>query len=143
MAIDQDGDSTMTSSVDSIRPDESARAGARTPTGTDDPSSPGLNRSELSPPGSQAQGPGTSVAEQRTLESRPGPAAEPVASWNTKRAQEDYQRAMEFVVDRDFSLRMSPCLGVGFTDDLNTNSEASGIGEFGDPFDDRELHEKL
>lgn len=92
----------MTSSVDSIRP-EGARAGVRTPTGTEPPSS-SMNPSEISPPGSHTQVPGASV-EQRTLESRPGPAAEPtLASWNTKRAQEDFQRAMEFVVDRDFSL---------------------------------------
>jgi len=40
----------------------------------------------------------------------------PGASWMNKRAEEEYQRAMEFVVDKDFSLR-----------------------EFGDPFDDRDM----
>lgn len=33
---------------------------------------------------------------------------QPGASWMNKRAEEEYQRAMEFVVDKDFSLRMFP-----------------------------------
>ncbi|PGH00478.1 hypothetical protein AJ80_09169 [Polytolypa hystricis UAMH7299] len=46
--------------------------------------------------------------------------AEPGASWNNKKAEEEYQRAMEYVVDLDFS-----------------------INEFGDPFDDRDIDENL
>ncbi|ODH42113.1 hypothetical protein ACO22_01266 [Paracoccidioides brasiliensis] len=43
---------------------------------------------------------------------------EPGASWNNKKAEEEYQRAMELVVDQDFSLK-----------------------EFGDPFDDKDMTE--
>ncbi|KAJ5823347.1 hypothetical protein N7447_005687 [Penicillium robsamsonii] len=130
MAIDPkdpDGDSTMTSSVDSIRPDDGARTGARTPTGTNQPSSAGVDVSELSPPGSQTkQEADASVGDIGTaLEHGRGLPAEKtfesnVAAWKSKRAQEDYQRAMEYVVDKDFKL-----------------------DEFGDPFDERDLAEKL
>ncbi|KAI1957216.1 hypothetical protein LOZ58_005836 [Ophidiomyces ophidiicola] len=41
---------------------------------------------------------------------------EPGASWNTAKAQEEYQQMMSMVTDRDFSLN-----------------------EFGDPFDDRDM----
>ncbi|KAI1911077.1 hypothetical protein LOZ61_004055 [Ophidiomyces ophidiicola] len=41
---------------------------------------------------------------------------EPGASWNTAKAQEEYQQMMTMVTDRDFSLN-----------------------EFGDPFDDRDM----
>jgi hypothetical protein len=119
---DPDGDSTMTSSIDSIRPDDSARTGARTPTGNAQASSSGLNTSELSPPGSQTQQcPGAPPVDTRTaLEIRAGQTADKnaeLAAWKTKRAQEDYQRAMEYVVDKDFTLSMwciistSPVLG--------------------------------
>ncbi|KAJ5504198.1 hypothetical protein N7463_007072 [Penicillium fimorum] len=130
MAIDPkdpDGDSTMTSSVDSIRPDDSARTGARTPTGTNQASSAGADVSELSPPGSQTkQEVDASVGDISTaLEHSGGQPAEKtfesnVAAWKSKRAQEDYQRAMEYLVDKDFKL-----------------------DEFGDPFDERDLAEKL
>lgn len=30
----------------------------------------------------------------------------PVAAWKSRRAQEDYQRAMEYVVDKEFNLSM-------------------------------------
>jgi hypothetical protein len=110
---DPDGDSTMTSSVDSIRPDDSARTGARTPTGTAQASSAGVDVSELSPPGSQTkQEAGASVGDIGTaLEQLGGQTAEKtvdssVAAWKSKRAQEDYQRAMEYLVDRDFKLGM-------------------------------------
>lgn len=37
----------------------------------------------------------------------PGQGTEqPIAAWNTKRAQDEYQRALEHVVDKDFSLGM-------------------------------------
>ncbi|KOS37435.1 hypothetical protein ACN38_g11764 [Penicillium nordicum] len=130
MAIDHrdpDGDSTMTSSVDSIRPDDSARTGARTPTGIAQASSAGADVSELSPPGSQTkQEAGASVGDIGTaLEQHGGQTAEKtvdasVAAWKSKRAQEEYQRAMEYIIDKDFKL-----------------------DEFGDPFDERALTEKL
>ncbi|KKZ61890.1 hypothetical protein EMCG_03589 [[Emmonsia] crescens] len=44
---------------------------------------------------------------------------EPGSSWNNKKAEEEYQRVLEMVVDRDFSLK-----------------------EFGDPFDDRDMVEQ-
>ncbi|KAJ5476480.1 hypothetical protein N7475_002209 [Penicillium sp. IBT 31633x] len=130
MAIDprdQDGDSTMTSSVDSIRPDDGGRAGARTPTGAAQTSAAGVDVSELSPPGSQTRQEATAPISGigTTLEGRGGQAAdrtsEPmIAAWKSKRAQEDYQRAAEFVIDKDFSLK-----------------------EFGDPFDERDLTDTL
>ncbi|EKV07386.1 hypothetical protein PDIG_72470 [Penicillium digitatum PHI26] len=116
----------MTSSVDSIRPD-GARTGARTPTGTAQASSADVDVSELSPPGSQTkQESGTSMGDIGTaLEQRGGQPTEKmiesnIAAWKSKRAQEEYQRAMEYVVDKDFNL-----------------------DEFGDPFDERDLAEKL
>ncbi|CAI7568907.1 unnamed protein product [Penicillium glandicola] len=130
MAIDPkdpDGDSTMTSSIDSIRPDDGTRAGARTPTGTAQASSSGVDVSELSPPGSQTkQEAGASVGDIGTALEQSGeqPAEKTfesnLAAWKSKRAQEDYQRAMEYLVDKDFKL-----------------------DEFGDPFDERDLAEKL
>jgi hypothetical protein len=45
---------------------------------------------------------------------------QPGASWMNKRAEEEYQRALEFVVDKDFNLR-----------------------EFGDPFDDRDMTDPI
>ena len=110
---DPDGDSTMTSSVDSIRPDDGARTGARTPTGTAQASSAGVDVSELSPPGSQTkQEAGVSVGGIGTaLEQRGGESAEKtvdtnIAAWKSKRAQEEFQRAMEYVIDKDFKLGM-------------------------------------
>lgn len=96
----------MTSSIDPIRPSDDPH----TPTGTVQASFTDVNSSELSPPGSHTQAESAAAAQPL----RPGnqvPATgrntEPaVAAWKTKRAQEDYQRAMEYVVDRDFSLGM-------------------------------------
>lgn len=103
----------MTSSVDSIRPDDGGRAGARTPTGAAQTSAAGVDVSELSPPGSQTRQEATAPISGigTTLEGRGGQAAdrtsEPmIAAWKSKRAQEDYQRAAEFVIDKDFSLSM-------------------------------------
>ncbi|KAJ5086669.1 hypothetical protein NUU61_007976 [Penicillium alfredii] len=104
----------MTSSVDSIRGDiDEAGPGSRTPTGNALPLRPPLIpdistvaefKNGAEPDGSQT-----------------GKGAErPLAAWKSKRAQEDYHRAMENVIDKDFSL-----------------------GEFGDPFDERDLEEKL
>ncbi|KXG52974.1 uncharacterized protein PGRI_000240 [Penicillium griseofulvum] len=130
MAIDPkdpDGDSTMTSSVDSIGPDDGTRTGARTPTGINQASSTGAEASELSPPGSQTkQEANASVGDIGTaLEHNGGQPAEKtfesnIATWKSKHAQEEYQRAMENLIDKDFKL-----------------------DEFGDPFDERDLAEKL
>ncbi|CEO60123.1 hypothetical protein PMG11_04763 [Penicillium brasilianum] len=122
---DPDGDSEMASSVGSPYSDSDAvDTGARTPTHNAHAAAP---TSELSPPGSQPQQiPDIST----TADQRPRTEAEasllgkgpepPVASWQTKRAQDEYQRALEQVVDKDFNLN-----------------------EFGDPFDERDLEEKL
>ena len=103
----------MTSSVESIRPDDRIRSGAHTPTGTGQPSSVGADVSELSPPGSQTkQETSASVGDiATTLQQRGGQSAETasdsnIAAWKSKRAQEDYQRAMEYVIDKDFKLGM-------------------------------------
>lgn len=102
------------------------------PSGPNDPrtprAAPGLTdqfpASELSPPGSQgvpntkqpmarSEGLGSVSAafvnsrkgiEQKTTAASDARNA-PGASWMNKRAEEEYQRAMEYVVDRDFSLR--------------------------------------
>ncbi|KAJ5567448.1 hypothetical protein N7535_006754 [Penicillium sp. DV-2018c] len=124
---DPDGDSNMTSTADSnsnsLRRDDD-RAGARTPTATTHAAG---DMGELSPPGSQTHQESASIGEFGTAfvdgpsGQGQGQAADkasdqPGAAWQSKRAQEEYQRAMEFVVDKDFSL-----------------------AEFGDPFDERDL----
>ncbi|CAL5874620.1 uncharacterized protein PFLUO_LOCUS8917 [Penicillium psychrofluorescens] len=133
MAIDPkdpDGDSEMASSVDSIHDDSDApHVGARTPTGHT-LFSPAAGASELSPPGSQPQHMSQFPvcdfeAAPETIGAGAGAAAgkgsePPVAAWKSRRAQEDYQRAMEYVVDKEFNLN-----------------------EFGDPFDERDLEQKL
>ncbi|KAJ5564579.1 hypothetical protein N7513_000821 [Penicillium frequentans] len=126
MAIDSkdpDGDSEMASSVDSVS--DVPGNGARTP--THNPQATAAAASELSPPGSQPQ-----QAPSITATNKPkGPELvtgnglakatdHVVAAWKGKRAKEDFQRAMDHVVDKDF----------------NTN-------EFGDPFDERELNDPL
>lgn len=101
----------MASSVDSLHTDsDGAAAGARTPTYFAHASAAAA--SELSPPGSQPQQiPDISATTE--FKEVPGDVAQksragsehPIASWQTKRAQEEYQRAMEHVVDKDFNLR--------------------------------------
>ncbi|KAF3389389.1 hypothetical protein F1880_004167 [Penicillium rolfsii] len=116
----------MASSVSSSHSDsDGVDTGARTPTHNTQATAPA---SELSPPGSQPQ----QIADiSATTDYRPRTEAEPgnffgkvsenpVASWKSKRAQDEYQRAMEQVIDKDFNLN-----------------------EFGDPFDERDLEEKL
>lgn len=111
---DLDGDSEMLSSSGSESP-----IGARTPT-FDKPT-------ELSPPGSQTashhessggvgnalgSAAGTSsftpafekLAGDSSKSATQGKDA-PGASWNNQRAQEEFNRALENVVDKDFSLR--------------------------------------
>ncbi|OKL60124.1 hypothetical protein UA08_04675 [Talaromyces atroroseus] len=112
MSADLDGDSEMLSSSESASP-----AGARTPT-FDKPAA------ELSPPGSQTAShhesggaslgsPFTSslnklAADRATAATATGTSSQvkeaPGASWNNQRAQEEYNRALESVVDNDFSL---------------------------------------
>ncbi|KAJ5596721.1 hypothetical protein N7450_003179 [Penicillium hetheringtonii] len=95
---DPDGDSEMASSVDSVHTDfDGIGNGARTPTlGDFGILGDGVSSQPI------AQGSDASIA-----------------SWKSKRAQEEYQRAMENVIDQDFNLN-----------------------EFGDPFDERDLEQK-
>ncbi|KAB8232315.1 uncharacterized protein BDW43DRAFT_280016 [Aspergillus alliaceus] len=111
---------------------EDSPVGSRTPTNNTRTSTsqfPGT--SELSPPGSQTQsistdiGGITGVGNTSTLGGSGETTSaqqqqQPGASWMNKRAEEEYQRAMDYVVDQDFSL-----------------------DEFGDPFDERDMEEKL
>ncbi|KAI9369180.1 hypothetical protein BJX61DRAFT_173176 [Aspergillus egyptiacus] len=127
MATDPDGDSQMASSPDSshsVSDVEDTQPGSRTPTNKANTNPQQFAGSELSPPGSQTQqtagmsdlGKG-SAANQ--LQEGAEAAQQPGASWMNKRAEEEYQRAMEYVIDQDFSL-----------------------DEFGDPFDDRNMEQK-
>ncbi|KAL1964712.1 hypothetical protein VTN77DRAFT_6738 [Rasamsonia byssochlamydoides] len=122
MSTDIDGDSEMLSSSGSASP-----SGARTPTET----RAHFTGSELSPPGSQTtlQHGGTGAAGFEKIGESQTPTdgkaqtteqkEQPGASWMNQRAQEEYQRALESVVDKDFSLQ-----------------------EFGDPFDERDMTEQ-
>lgn len=100
----------MASSAGSAHTDaDGAGNGARTPTHH----AHAAPASELSPPGSQPQQiPAISAADDLK-----GPALDgaqtagqgpeqPVAAWKSKRAQDEYQRAMEHVIDKEFNLRM-------------------------------------
>ena len=99
-----------------------SQAGLRTPTNTKILDHSKFTASELSPPGSQKKH--TSESSNK-VEAGPLPGREhegnsttgidveaesdenkPGASWLNRRAEEDYQRAMELVVDKDFSLSM-------------------------------------
>lgn len=127
--------------------------GARTPT-FDKPT-------ELSPPGSQtashhesfggasnvlgsASGAGTSsftsafdkLAGDGSKSGAQGKDA-PGASWNNQRAQEEFTRALENVVDRDFSLGES-CLSTRTAGVPLIDCEYL-IGVFGDPFDESDM----
>ncbi|OJD15581.1 hypothetical protein AJ78_04171 [Emergomyces pasteurianus Ep9510] len=139
--LDLEGDSEMLSSSESSQISE-----PQTPTaGPAADETANFPSSELSPPGSQdATGADTTKLEYGDAQSeyavltsshvggdgargtdfRDHPSsgisrAEPGSSWNNKKAEEEYQRALEMVVDRDFSLK-----------------------EFGDPFDDRDMTEQ-
>ncbi|PWY80579.1 hypothetical protein BO70DRAFT_396874 [Aspergillus heteromorphus CBS 117.55] len=135
MATDPDGDSQMASSPESSQAlSEDSHPGTRTPTNKLSSVRPPFGGSELSPPGSQTQtqtstlggqgsfGPGaftdSPLAQQQ--QQQPLDQQAPGASWMNKRAEEEYQRAMEYVVDQDFNL-----------------------DEFGDPFDERDMEEML
>ncbi|OAX79733.1 hypothetical protein ACJ72_05944 [Emergomyces africanus] len=141
MSADLDGDSEMLSSSESSQNSE-----PQTPTANRAAvETANFPSSELSPPGSQdATGAdttkmeygdtqteyavstsshvgsdGASGSDGRDQASSAISRAEPGSSWNNKKAEEEYQRALEIVVDRDFSLK-----------------------EFGDPFDDRDMVEQ-
>ena len=115
---DYDGDSQMASSPESSLP------GTRTPVATNPaygntstPARATTDMGELSPPGSQqlahktsagrttsgGGGGGVELAaaagkQQQSQQRRPG------ETWMNKRAEDDYHRAMESVIDKDFSL---------------------------------------
>lgn len=103
----------MASSVDSANTDpDVAQAGTRTPTHHPQVTSAAA-ATELSPPGSQPQTfPAISTASEiKTTETdaqqRPGKGTDAaIAAWKSKRAQEEFDRAMEQVVDTDFNLGM-------------------------------------
>lgn len=139
----------MVSSMGSAHTDsDGADNGARTPTHH----AHAAAASELSPPGSQTQQipPLQTIkdfkgTEGDTTQAAAGQGAEqPIAAWKSKRAQDDYQRAMEHVIDRDFNLRMCcdhvKCVGRAA---WLTAVFFSCVDEFGDPFDERDLEEKL
>ncbi|GES61648.1 hypothetical protein ATEIFO6365_0011030700 [Aspergillus terreus] len=133
MTTDPDGDSQMASSPESTHhlTSDDSPAGARTPTNTIPRSQFAGAAAELSPPGSQTHptsmdlsgimGPGKGGPEAVTESLRAAEGQQQkLPSWMSKRAEEEYQRAMEAVVDQDFSL-----------------------DEFGDPFDESDMKEKL
>lgn len=126
---DYDGDSQMASS-----PESSSQPGTRTPTtnlppdtNTNTPALTATGTAELSPPGSQQQvhrkaggqtggGVGmersapaaaTTAAGYPQQQQQPSLQRRPGESWMNKRAEDDYLRAMESVVDKDFSLSKS------------------------------------
>lgn len=114
----------MVSSRGSAHTDsDGADNGSRTPTHQ----AHAAAASELSPPGSQTQ----QIPAFQTVKDFKGAGAEAaqvaaagqvaeqsIAAWKSKRAQDDYHRAMEHVIDRDFNLRMCDRVrlvgGVGF-----------------------------
>lgn len=104
---DLDGDSEMASSADSVHTDSDyAHDGAHTPTNAQVTSD--VAASELSPPGSQSQNaPSTSELKTAGLDlaqpSRKG-SEDLAAAWKNKRSHDEYLRAMESVIDRDFNL---------------------------------------
>lgn len=98
----------MASSAGSVHTDtEGTDNGARTPT-----QHANAVASELSPPESQPQQiPALSATNDFKGAALDGQTdsqglEQPVAAWKSKRAQDEYQRAMEHVIDKDFSLRM-------------------------------------
>ncbi|KAL2819409.1 hypothetical protein BJX63DRAFT_381932 [Aspergillus granulosus] len=128
MATDPDGDSQMASSPEShhtLSDIEDSQPGSRTPTRLSQATHPQFaGASELSPPGSQTQatsaGGDLGSTIPRSESGTTDLSQQPGASWMSKRAEEEFQRAMEYVVDQDFSL-----------------------DEFGDPFDERDMKAKL
>ncbi|KAJ5679468.1 hypothetical protein N7462_007712 [Penicillium macrosclerotiorum] len=119
----------MASSVGSLHTDsDGAGPGTRTPTRNLQVSAAAAAPSELSPPGSQPQhlpeiskaGDFKPVSEADPSQLSGKGGEPPIAAWKSKRSQDEFQRAMEHVIDKDFNL-----------------------DEFGDPFDERDLEQKL
>lgn len=97
----------MASSVGSYHTDsDGAGNGARTP--THHTNAAAAAASELSPPGSQPQQSRivTSSTDQGMEAEASQSLEQPVAAWKSKRSQDEYERALEHVVDKDFNLRM-------------------------------------
>lgn len=108
-----------------------------------------LSISDLSPPSSQDAGPRFNVDPMDTglgpgqggstsrepvtvaniLFQGPEKAADPGYAWKNRKARDDFSRAMEQVLDKNFSLSRSGRLG--FQDVTDCVSE-----EYGDPFDE-------
>lgn len=62
---------------------------------------------------------------------------EPGYAWNNKKARDEYHKAMEFVVDKNFSLRKIPtAIGISMMV-MSMAHISSFLGEYGDPFNDR------
>ena len=112
----------MASSVYSIHTDSDGAGhgnGARTPTRQVHASTAAAAASELSPPGSQPTltdpipnlatfGGVEALKYSDSIQQGNGqPFDVPVAAWKGKRAQEEYQRAMDNVIDQNFNLSMS------------------------------------
>jgi hypothetical protein len=140
----------MASSVDSVHTDsDGVGNGARTPTRQVHLSATtaAAAASELSPPGSQPQTiPGLStvgalgsLGESESAQVNVKGFDAPIASWKTKRAQEEYQRALENVIDEDFNLSMY----MQYWHDSILSADVYLVDEFGDPFDERDLKQKL
>lgn len=135
-------------------------AGSRTPTNNDslnDPASGFAGASELSPPGSQTQN-FSEVTEMAGFEkNRPSDLStqvagqqqrQPGARWMNKRAEEEYQRAMEYIVDKDFNLGMFNRFVLAYCHDFYGATYRERwlmvcVDEFGDPFDDRDMEEEV
>jgi hypothetical protein len=100
----------MTSSVDSLHSGQEGGNGTRTPTGMTQ--APAAGATELSPPGSQTQHTDVHLANAHTstdtrkasVADKTGDMETGIAAWRSKRAQDEIHRAMEFIVDKDFSL---------------------------------------
>ncbi|KAL5049014.1 hypothetical protein BDW71DRAFT_177008 [Aspergillus fruticulosus] len=115
----------MASSPESTHSFSDMDAGSRTPTQQTQTTGPLFaSASELSPPGSQTQPTCGTIDLTKSFSGAEGGTGEstqhPGASWMNKRAEEEYQRAMEYVIDLDWNL-----------------------DEFGDPFDERDMKQKL
>jgi hypothetical protein len=89
----------------------------------------------------------TAFAQQQQGQQQPG------ASWMNKRAEEEYHRAMEYVVDQDFNLGEFYFRGLVLLVDLLSSLVLGAVwakadcivlvDEFGDPFDERDMEGKI
>jgi hypothetical protein len=88
----------------------------------------------------------TQVAGQQ--QQQPQQQRQPGARWMNKRAEEEYQRAMEYIVDKDFNLGMFNRFVLAYCRDsfwgyLSRTMANGRLDEFGDPFDDRDMEEEV